>query len=468
MTSTHPETQSLAQAISADAQRDASVAPGQFLAPPQSILDEIGDALGAAEVGEPAWLAARRRDAGDRFAATGFPTPKHEDWHYTSTAPIAEAAFPTLLDASATITAEELAPFAFGGDAAWPTAVFVNGRFDAARSSLGNLPDGVRVLPLAEALDAEPDLLERHLARVATTADQPFAALNTALFVDGVAILVGTEMEAEVPVHVLWVSDANVARGATHPRTLVVAERHSKLTVLESYVGLGDASYFTNAVTEASLADGATVTHVRVQRESTRAFHLGHVEARQGRDSHWVSFSFAGGARLSRTNIFTALDGEGCGATLNGLYMLDGEQHSDQQTRIEHAQPNTYSRELYKGILDGTSHGVFNGKVYVHPAAQKTDGKQTNNTLLLSEQARVDTKPQLEIFADDVKCTHGATVGRLDEAALFYMKSRGISAETSRRLLTYAFAADVLETIEIPAVRDALEALTLQRYAGGA
>jgi len=461
VTAIHPDAQSVAQAVAAEAQRDATVAPGQFLAPPRALLDEIGDALGASEVSEPAWLVERRRDAAARFAASGFPTPKHEDWHYTSTAPIAEAAFPTLLDASVTVTPEELAPFVFGD---FPTVVFVNGRFDAARSSLGTLPEGVRVLPLARALAERPELLERHLGRIAGVADQPFAALNTALFRDGVVILVGKEMEAELPVHVVWACDANAARGTTHPRTLIVAERHSKLTVLESFVGLGDATYFTNAVTEIELADGATVTHVRVQRESGRAFHVGHVEVRQGRDSHLVQFSFAAGAKLSRANILTALDGEGCGATLNGLYMLDGEQHCDNQTRIEHARPNTYSREVYKGILDDRAHGVFNGKVYVHPIAQKTDGKQTNNTLLLSDQARIDTKPQLEIFADDVKCTHGATVGRLDETALFYMKSRGISAETARKLLTYAFAADVLETIELPAVRDALEALTLSRY----
>jgi len=200
------------------------------------------------------------------------------------------------------------------------------------------------------------------------------------------------------------------------------------------------------------------------QRQSQRAFHLAHVEARQGRDSHFVQFSFAIGAALSRTNVYTLLGGEGCGATLNGLYLLDGAQHCDHQTRIEHAQPNTYSRELYKGILDGQSHGVFNGKVYVRPVAQKTDGKQTNNTLLLSEQAQIDTKPQLEIFADDVKCTHGATVGRLDQTALFYMKSRGLTDETARKLLTYAFAADALETIELAAVRDGLEALTMARY----
>jgi Fe-S cluster assembly protein SufD len=201
-----------------------------------------------------------------------------------------------------------------------------------------------------------------------------------------------------------------------------------------------------------------------MQREGARALHVGTIETKQARDSHSVSFSFATGAALSRTNIYTTLDGAGCGATLNGLYMLDGEQHCDHQTMIVHAQPNCYSRELYKGILDDRSHGVFNGKVYVHPIAQKTDGKQTNNTLLLSDTAQIDAKPQLEIFADDVKCTHGATVGQIDQLALFYLKSRGIDAGLARRLLTYAFAADVLEKIDVAEIRDGLEQMTLERF----
>ncbi|MFP5355654.1 MAG: Fe-S cluster assembly protein SufD, partial [Gemmatimonadota bacterium] len=225
-----------------------------------------------------------------------------------------------------------------------------------------------------------------------------------------------------------------------------------------------DARYFTNSVTECVLAEGATLNHYKLQREGRQAYHAGHIEVSQGRDSHYVSFVFATGASLSRSNVYTRLGGEGCGATLNGLYMLDGDQTCDNQTRIEHAEPNCYSREMYKGILDGSSHGVFNGKVYVHPIAQKTDGKQTNKTLLLSDKARIDTKPQLEIFADDVKCTHGATVGKLDEIAAFYMKSRGVGAETTRRLLTYAFAAEVLETIELEALKEELERLTLHRY----
>lgn len=460
MTTETREFQSIAEAMASAAQQDADRTPGRFLPTPETYVREIATALAAEQ---PAWLARVRRAGADAVAAQGFPTPKHEDWHYTTTAPLAELAFPTLTAASGSVAAADLEPYRFG-HADWPTLVFVNGRFEPALSRLDTLPEGVKALPMAQALVEQADVVERTLGTIANPTLNPFVALNQALFLDGAVLQVGKEMEAEVPVHLVYVTDATAARATTHPRTLIVAERHSKLTVLESHVAIGDATYFTNHVTEIDVADGATVQHVKLQRESGRAYHVAHVEARQGRDSHFVSFSFAAGAQLSRTNVHTILGGEGCGATLNGLYMLDGEQHCDHQTRIEHAQPNCYSRELYKGILDGRSHGVFNGKVYVHPIAQKTDGKQTNNTLLLSPDAQIDTKPQLEIFADDVKCTHGATVGRLDNTSLFYMKSRGISDETARKLLTYAFAADVLETIEIEDVKNELEALTLARY----
>jgi Fe-S cluster assembly protein SufD len=249
---------------------------------------------------------------------------------------------------------------------------------------------------------------------------------------------------------------------------LLVAERHAKASVIESWVGLTDGAYFSNPVTEVLVEDGATLNHLKVQREGRNAFHVGTIEARQGRDSHYVSFCFSTGAQLSRTNVYTVLDGEGCGTTLNGLTMLDGEQHGDVQTRIEHAKPQCFSRQIYKSILDDRSHGVFNGKVFVQSIAQQTDGKQTNNTLLLSKTAQVDAKPQLEIFADDVKCTHGATVGQIDRNSLFYMKSRGIDEDTSRQLLTYAFAADVLETIENETIRDELELVSRRRFTSSA
>jgi Fe-S cluster assembly protein SufD len=224
-------------------------------------------------------------------------------------------------------------------------------------------------------------------------------------------------------------------------------------------------SYFTNAVTEITLEDGARLDHYKIQRESESAFHVGTVQVRQERNSELHSFSFAVGGALARTNIYTSLDGDAATCTLNGLYLTDGTQHIDNQTSIEHIAPNCPSHELYKGVLDGRSHGVFNGKVYVHPEAQKTDGKQSNNNLLLSPTARIDTKPQLEIFADDVKCTHGATVGRLDDVAMFYLNSRGIGPETARMLLTYAFAADVLETIPLEPVKKELERIVLSRFA---
>ncbi len=461
---------SVAEATALAAQRDATAAPGQFLAAPAAVEAEVRAAVAEAEAEGPAWLAAVRRAGAAAFARMGFPTTRHEDWHYTTTAPIAEADFAGTAGATGDVEGRDaLAPFLFGrplgGPESWPTLVFVNGRFAAGLSTRDALPDGVRALAWAEALEQEPELVERTLGRIADPAAQPFVALNQAVFADGALVVVRKEMEADRPVHLLFVTDATAARTASHARVLVVAERHSKVAVVESHVAIGDASYLTNAVTEVDVADGATVHHLKVQRESARAFHVAHVEARQGRDSHFVSFSFAAGGKLSRANVYTLLAGEGGGATLNGLYAVGADQHCDHQTRIEHREPNCFSRELYKGVLDGRARGVFNGKVYVHPAAQKTDGKQTNNTLLLSEEARIDTKPQLEIFADDVKCTHGATVGRLDQTALFYMQSRGVGTEAARKLLTYAFAADVLETIELEPVKHALEALVLERYA---
>ena len=415
----------------------------------------------------PEWVRSLRLSAITRFETLGFPSTRNEDWHFTSVAPIAESTLLPITRPSGSVDAAQLEPFLFGG--AWHQLTFVNGRYDASLSHVAGLPAGVRVLPLAQALDEMPVLVEAHLGRIASYDAHSFTALNTAFLNDGAVIHVAADVELAAPIHLVYVSDDAASGGVTNPRTLIVLDRHAKATVLETYgsTSRGAGAYLTNAVTEAVVGEGATLTHLKLQRESAQAFHVGTFDARQARDSHLVSFSFATGGALSRSNVYTELRGEGCGATLNGLYLADADQTIDHQTRIEHVEPNCYSRELYKGILDGASHGVFNGKVYVHPEAQKTDGKQTNNTLLLSEKAQIDTKPQLEIFADDVKCTHGATVGRLDETSLFYMKSRGIDARTARELLTYAFAADVLETIELAPVREGLEAATLRRYTEG-
>jgi Fe-S cluster assembly protein SufD len=409
----------------------------------------------------PDAIQALRQAGFDRFAELGFPTTKNEDWHYTSVNEIADQDFTLLTARTDDVQEAQLAPFAFV-EQHWPTVVVVNGRYAPHLSSLRDLPTGVKVETLAESWSRSKSL-SSEVGRI-TSIDAAFTALNTAFLFDGVFIEIAKDAELSQPIHILYVTDATAAKAMIHPRTVIVAGRHSKASIVESYVSLSDAMHFTNAVTEVTVTRGANLSHYKLQREGLRAFHVGTIDVKQAQDSHYQSFSFATGAALSRTNIYTSLDGEGGGATLNGLYIIGGEQHCDHQTQIVHAQPNCFSRELYKGILDDRSHGVFNGKVYVHPIAQKTDGKQTNNTLLLSENAKVDTKPQLEIFADDVKCTHGATIGAIDRQALFYMKSRGIDATTATQLLTYAFAADVLETIELEPLKVELERLTLERF----
>jgi Fe-S cluster assembly protein SufD len=407
---------------------------------------------------EPAWLREFRRDAIQRFESEGFPTTKNEDWHFTSVSPIADRVFTRARD-GADVSAEVIQRFSH--DQNWQTIVFVNGR--VARDAT-SLPAGIIVSSLGEAIEHDDGLVERHLGKLASAESGAFTALNAALARDGAVIRISADTRIESPIHLLFISDTGAESSAIHTRNLIFAERQSECTIIESYVSVGGESYFTNAVSEIYVAEGARLGHYKLQTESRDAFHVGTTQVHQARNSRYESFSFATGARLSRTNVYTTLAGEAAEAVLNGLYMVDGAQHVDHQTRIEHVAPNCPSHELYKGILDGRSHGVFNGKVYVHPEAQKTDGKQSNNNLLLSAEAKIDTKPQLEIFADDVKCTHGATVGRLDETALFYMRSRGIGTSQARRLLTYAFAADVLEKIELEPLKESLEAQVLARF----
>ena len=426
----------------------------------------------------PDWLQSLRKQGMARFETLGFPTTKNEDWHFTSVAPIAERVF-RVTDGSANpderrgtsrrkgdatnpagIAASHLDRFKFG-ERDWHTLVFVNGALSPDLSSFAGLGEGVRVSSLARAIDSGSEVVQRNIGRIARFDQHAFTALNTAFISDGAFIELAPDAVVDKPIHLLFVSDGE---SVSHPRNLIIAGRHSQAVIVESYVSIRDSEYFTNAVTEMAIGEGAHIDHYKIQRESETAFHVGTVQAREARDSQLHSFSFATGGALARTNIYTALDGDAATCTLNGLYLTDGTQHIDNQTSIEHIAPNCPSHEVYKGVLDGRSQGVFNGKVYVHPEAQKTDGKQSNNNLLLSPSARVDTKPQLEIFADDVKCTHGATVGRLDEVAMFYLNSRGIGPETARTLLTYAFAADVLETIELEPLRRELEKMVLARF----
>ena len=431
----------------------------------------------------PHWLQQLREQGIARFEALGYPTTKNEDWHFTSVAPIAERTFRlTMLESDAKESGErressrrkadavnslgikpvDLERFGFG-QTDWHRLVFINGSFDESLSSFDEVGASLRVTSLANAIESGNPVLERHLGKIAAFDQHTFTALNTAFIADGALIELANDAVVDQPIQLIFVSGGE---GVSHPRNLIVAGRHSRASVIESYVSLRDGEYFTNAVTEIALGEGAHVDHYKLQRESESAFHVGTVQIREERDSQLHSFSFAVGGSLARTNIYTSLDGNAATCTLNGLYLTDGSQHIDNQTSIEHIAPNCPSHEVYKGVLDGRSHGVFNGKVYVHPEAQKTDGKQSNNNLLLSPTARVDTKPQLEIFADDVKCTHGATVGRLDELAMFYLNSRGIGRETARTLLTYAFAADVIETIELEPLKKELERMVLARFSG--
>ena len=413
-----------------------------------------------AQPAAPAWLSELRSAGIAQFEKAGFPTMKDEDWHFTSVAPIAASSFHIAGEAPR-IRPSDIRRFTFE-QPDWHTIVFVNGRYSADLSSFAGEDSGVRVGSLADAIRTGKGRPERHLSRIAPPAANSFTALNAAFISDGAFIEIPADTSLEKTIHLVFVSAG--ADVVSHPRNVIVAAHHSRCSVVESYVSLDESRYFTNAVTEIHVGEGARVDHYKLQREASHAFHVGTVQVRQTASSQLNSFSFATGAALSRTNIYTTLDGEGAACTLNGLYLADGTQHVDHQTRIEHVQPNCPSREVYKGVLDGRSHGVFNGKVYVHPEAQKTDGKQSNNNLLLSPTARVDTKPQLEIFADDVKCTHGATVGRLDDNAMFYLNSRGIGPESARTLLTYAFAADVLEMIELEPLKKALEEIVLQRF----
>jgi Fe-S cluster assembly protein SufD len=411
----------------------------------------------------PAELVARRREAIDRFVAAGFPTTRDEDWRFTPVAPIARTTW--RLDGSTAgrlVTAGELEPFRFG-QPDWCTLVFVDGRFQAELSHRPELPAGVTVEPFAEALSRDPAFIERSFARVARPESTAFSALNAALAQEGAVIRLATGTDLVEPIHLLHVTTAEAAGAALQTRTILAVGHGARAQFVESFAALGDSASFTNAVTEVTVGAGAWVEHSRIQRESESAYHVGLTEIAQARDSHYRSFTLSMGGALARHDLRARLDDENVECLLYGLYLGRGDQLVDNHTVIRHEHPNCRSWEVYKGILDDRSHAVFNGKVFVTPEAQKTDAKQTNRNLLLSDTARVDTKPQLEIFADDVKCTHGATVGRLDEIAFFYLQSRGIPREAAQQLLIYAFAAEVVSEVASLPVREALDRLVHQR-----
>jgi Fe-S cluster assembly protein SufD len=417
--------------------------------------------------GGATWLTPIRKAAIARFSELGIPTTADEEWRFTNLDPLARTEFAPAHDSTAKVRPADFKAQVFSDDVAC-RLVFVNGSFTPELSTMGELPQRVRVMSLGEALRDAPDVLEAHLTRYADTEDRALAALNTAFIRDGAFVHIGRGAVLEKPVQLVFVATALNGRPMVcHPRTLIIAEEGSQACIVESYGGSGEGVTFTNAVTEIVAGDNAVVDHYKVQREQPSAFHVALQRVHTRRSSSVRSHSLAIGGGLVRNDVHAVMDGEGGDCTLNGLYLASGQQHIDNHLRVEHAKPHCNSWEYYKGILDERSSGVFTGRIYVYPGAQKTDAKQTNMNLLLSREARIDTKPQLEIFADDVKCTHGATIGQIDGDAIFYLRSRGIAEGAARSLLVYAFAAESLEAIRVEPLRHQMRELLLSRLPQG-
>ncbi|HVR83434.1 MAG TPA: Fe-S cluster assembly protein SufD [Planctomycetota bacterium] len=403
-------------------------------------------------------LPELRRKAIEKFAERGFPTCREESWRFTDVTPIAEIPFKP---AAGTANPNQFAGLANGALKACQIT-FVDGRFAPSFSSL-DLPAGVGVTSVGEILKSAPGVL----APLLQIPDDPFAALNAAFFRDGAAIRIADGIRVERPIHILCLSSLHGEPYVLHPRTVISLGEGSRATVVMSFLGPSGGTYFLNAVTTVLLDPGASLDLTKVQRESQQAYHIERLDVRGARGSSFTHHSISLGARIARNDFNVSLEGEGAECSLYGLYEVAGAQHVDHHTSIDHLQPNCTSRELYKGVLDGRSRAVFDGRIMVRAGAQKTSAIQTNKNLLLSQDALVHTKPQLEIFANDVKCKHGATIGQLDEGVLFYLRSRGIGLADARRLLIHAFAGEIVDTVKTDAVRSQIGGC-LALIAGGA
>jgi Fe-S cluster assembly protein SufD len=402
------------------------------------------------------WLRKLRQEGFDRFNAVGFPNLRDEDWRFTNLAPIVQTPFRLALNGKALPSAKQLEPFRMARAACM--LLFVDGRFAPALSSLDKLPRGVTVASLASELEKNPAAVEAHLGRYLNIERDPFCALNTAFIEDGAYIHIAKSVVAEAPIHLLYISMSHDFPAVNHPRNLIVAEENSQTTIVEDYVSLGGA-VLCNTVTELVAAEHSVVSHYMIEREDAQAFNVSTLRIQQGRAADVASHSVLMGAALVRNNVHPVLTGEGGECLINGLFVGSDRQHLDNYMLVEHASPHCGSRQFYNGILAGDAHGVFHGRIIVHKNAQKTDAKQTNRNLLLSDTAQIDTKPQLEIYADDVKCTHGATIGQIEEDALFYLRSRGIDETSARKLLLMAFAKECLDRMKEGPARTHVESL---------
>ncbi|MGZ8842443.1 MAG: Fe-S cluster assembly protein SufD [Pyrinomonadaceae bacterium] len=415
---------------------------------------------------EPAWLGELRARSFAQFNRAGFPTVAHEEWKYTNVAPLAKTSFCPVIAANGTALSKQdaLEPFTYE-ETRNSVLVFVNGIFRRDLSSLKSLPPGVVAIALDEALrdDAHESVIQQRLEEESQSS---FTLLNTALFAGGLFIRIPRGVEIEAPLQLQFISEPinGETPAAGFPRVVIFAEANSAVTMIESYRASDEnSSYFTNVMIDLVLGDGARVRHYKVQREGAHASHIATTRVDVGPNADYNTTTINLGAALSRHDINVTMDHEGASCSVDGLYMIDGNQHTDTHSVIDHRQPHCSSHQLYKGILDGKSRAVFNGKVFVRHGAQKTDAQQTNKNLLLSNDAQIDTKPQLEIYADDVKCTHGAAIGQIDEDMMFYLESRGINPALAKNMLTYGFAEEVIEKIKIESIKRELDAAVLNR-----
>jgi len=419
-------------------------------------------ALGEAPRRAPeAWVAALVSRARSVLPGLALPSTREEAWRYTDVSALARESW-TSVATPGPFDARALEPLLLD-EARASRLVFVDGIFSPVLSDTRDLGDGVFAGPLAQALREHEAAVRGHLGRLVSGESDLFGALNTAALGEVAVVSAARGARARAPVHLLFVATDRATASAVQPRVLLLGGEHSALTVVEEYVGLAEGRGFTNAVTEAAVGANAELSHVRLQREGAAAWHVGRVVAELARDARYASVNVSSGARLSRLDFAVRLAGAGSRASLDGLALLDGRQHSDSHTLLEHASPDATSRQLHKSVCDGASHSVFDGRIVVRRDAQRTDSAQQSRGLLLSARAQINAKPQLEIFADDVKAAHGATVGQLDAEELFYLQSRGMPAAQARRLLTYAFAAEVVERIPVRSLAQRLRARILER-----
>jgi Fe-S cluster assembly protein SufD len=408
------------------------------------------------------WLAKLRNNGMDHFAEVGFPSVRDEQWLHTNVTPIAKRAFAPAT-AAATLPRSALAEYSFADQAA-VELVFVNGRYSPDLSTVPALARNVRVLSLLDAIKTDPERLGNHLAQYADINTNPFVALNAAFLQHGAFIHIPRGVAPERPIHLLFLSTPSPEPIVAHPRVLILADDTSEASIVETYAATEDCVYFTNAVTEIVVGHNARIEHCKVQQEALSAYHVATTEVRLGRAAYFLSHSASLGSQLTRNDINVVLGGSGGEAMLNGVTLIDGTQHVDNHTLLDHKEPRCPSHEFYKAVLDGKASGVFKGKILVRPGAQKTDSKQSSKTLLLSDDAIMHSQPALEIYADDVKCTHGSTTGPVDDQQIFYLRSRGVGLEAARHLLTYAFLAEITGRIRIRPVRERLEAIMAARH----